>query len=60
MSNEREPAPRATAEQRKPKWWCNFCNLATDDQEAYLKHSCQEELKKQGKTIPAGSKNECS
>jgi hypothetical protein len=43
----------------KPTWWCNFCNYKTKDQAAYLKHSCVDELKKQGKSPAAGDKKHC-
>jgi hypothetical protein len=42
----------AAAEKPQGKWWCNFCDLRTDDQEYYLSHSCQEELKKRGVEAP--------
>jgi len=38
------------------KWWCNFCGFRTDDEDLYLKHSCADELKKQGKK-PAAAKD---
>ena len=46
---------------REPKWWCNFCEFGTDDREAYLAHSCREELEKKGKTAvgPPGDGRHC-
>jgi hypothetical protein len=41
------------------KWWCNFCDFKTDDQKAYLAHSCQEVLKQQGRTPQASGKSSC-
>jgi hypothetical protein len=26
------------------KWWCNFCDYRSDDEEEYLAHSCVETL----------------
>jgi hypothetical protein len=43
----------------KPTWWCNFCNFKTQDQAVYLKHSCAEELKKQGQSPQAGDGRHC-
>ena len=43
----------------KQEWWCNFCNYKTDDQSAYIAHSCAEELKKQGKAPTATDKKHC-
>jgi hypothetical protein len=49
--------PSSTME--KPVWWCNFCDFKTEDQAVYLKHSCADELKKQGKSAQAGDKKHC-
>lgn len=43
----------------KQIWWCNFCNYKTEDQADYLKHSCAEVLKKQGKPAGPGDKTHC-
>ena len=48
-----------TPETKPGKWWCNFCDLRTDDQEYYLSHSCQEELKKRGAAAPAEKSDHC-
>jgi len=34
-------------------WWCNFCSYQSADQAAYLAHSCVDQLKQQGKSVPA-------
>ena len=51
--------PGDTQAAKKGKWWCNFCDLRTDDQEYYLSHSCQEELKKRGIEAPKDLGNHC-
>jgi hypothetical protein len=51
--------PGPPAEKGQGKWWCNFCQLRTDDQEYYLSHSCQEELKKRGVEAPKDLGNHC-
>ncbi len=53
-----QPAQAATTE-KQGKWWCNFCDLRTDDQEVYLSHSCQEELRKRGVEAPKDLGNHC-
>ena len=42
------PPQKLTFQEQQGKWWCNFCNLRTEDQDYYLSQSCQEELKKRG------------
>ncbi len=32
----------------RQEWWCNFCGYRTDDREAYLVHSCLDELAARG------------
>jgi hypothetical protein len=54
-----KPETASTPETKQGKWWCNFCNLRTDDQEYYLSHSCQEELKKRGVEAPKDLGNHC-
>jgi hypothetical protein len=54
-----QPDKTQTAETRQGKWWCNFCELRTDDQEYYLSHSCQEELKKRGVAAPQEKSDHC-
>ena len=45
----------------KTTWWCNFCNFKTEDQALYLKHSCADELKKQGLLASRpGDKTHCA
>jgi hypothetical protein len=51
MRVENEPAPR---------WWCNFCGFRTDDEQAYLAHSCREELaRKQSPPPDVGTERHC-
>lgn len=40
--------PDAAREQKKTagKWWCNFCNFRSDNEQEYLNHSCTDELEK--------------
>ena len=54
-----QPGAASNAEAKQGKWWCNFCDLRTDDQEYYLSHSCQEELKKRGVEAPKDLGNHC-
>lgn len=54
-----QPDQTSTAAAKPGKWWCNFCELRTDDQEYYLSHSCQEELKKRGVAPPAEKSDHC-
>ena len=54
-----ESGASPAAETKQGKWWCNFCNLRTDDQGYYLSHSCQEELKKRGVEAPKEQGNHC-
>jgi hypothetical protein len=54
-----QPGAASKAEAPQGKWWCNFCNLRTDDQEQYLAHSCQDELKKRGVEAPKDLGNHC-
>jgi hypothetical protein len=54
-----QPDKTQTAETKQGKWWCNFCELRTDDQEYYLSHSCQEELKKRGVAAPQEKSDHC-
>jgi hypothetical protein len=54
-----QPGAASSAEAKQGKWWCNFCNLRTDDQEYYLSHSCQAELKKRGVEAPRDLGNHC-
>jgi hypothetical protein len=58
MAKETPPAP-ATPGKKELKWWCNFCDFRTDDEREYLAHSCQEVLKRQGKTVEASGKSAC-
>jgi hypothetical protein len=53
------PGGASAAEKQQGKWWCNFCNLRTDDQEYYLSHSCQDELKKRGVEAPKDLGTHC-
>ena len=53
------PSGSAPKEQQEGKWWCNFCGLRTDDQEQYLSHSCQDELKKHGVEAPKDLGDHC-
>jgi hypothetical protein len=53
------PGQAPAADKAPGKWWCNFCDLRTDDQEYYLSHSCQEELKKRGVEAPKDLGNHC-
>jgi DMSO/TMAO reductase YedYZ molybdopterin-dependent catalytic subunit len=55
MAREAEEMARRRLDvEMECEWWCNFCDLRTSDQAAYLTHSCVDELAKQGKS-PAGS-----
>jgi hypothetical protein len=53
-----QPGP-ANSEAKQGKWWCNFCDLRTDDQELYLSHSCKDELEKKGVAAPKELSNHC-
>jgi hypothetical protein len=35
-----QPERKPAAQTRQGKWWCNFCDLHTDDEQYYLAHSC--------------------
>ena len=35
-----------SSDTKQKKWWCNFCGFRTDDEKAYLAHSCKDELAK--------------
>lgn len=54
-----QSGPSAKTEAKQGKWWCNFCDLRTDDQAYYLSHSCQDELKKRGVEAPAEKSDHC-
>jgi hypothetical protein len=54
-----QPDGTQTAAAKQGKWWCNFCDLRTDDQEYYLSHSCQAELKKRGVAAPQEKSDHC-
>jgi hypothetical protein len=54
-----QPGKTTTDETKQGKWWCNFCDLRTDDQEYYLSHSCKEELEKKGVAAPKELGNHC-
>jgi hypothetical protein len=54
-----QPGQGSTPGTKQGKWWCNFCDLRTDDQEYYLSHSCQEELKKRGVEAPKEKGDHC-
>ena len=54
-----QPGGTPTEAPKQGKWWCNFCELRTDDQEYYLSHSCQAELKKRGVEPPKELGNHC-
>jgi hypothetical protein len=59
VSKENPVGPVAAEAAAPAKWWCNFCDLRTNDQKEYLAHSCVEVLERQGKKLTAGGKNAC-
>jgi len=52
MAEQTTAAPTAERTADKKKWWCNFCNFTTDDQQEYLSHSCQEVLARGDRPAP--------
>jgi len=45
-----EKTPNVTM--KESKYWCNFCGLVTTDEQAYLAHSCAEELRRKEQLPP--------
>jgi hypothetical protein len=54
-----QPGQVSPVEKPQGKWWCNFCDLRTDDQGYYLSHSCQEELRRRNVEAPKDQGNHC-
>ena len=59
MPTEQARADAAQSTTTAQKWWCNFCNYRTDDEELYLAHSCIDVLAERGELPNSKERNEC-